>query len=153
MILNREYHLHLSLSRFYPLILGAMAFALMISALIPFEVVLIPAIAASPEKWKRHCFASVIGSAIGATALAAIFLYFGWPLITHLFPDLVESRGWLWPRDWIMNYGAIALMILAALPIAQAPALILAGLFHVPLLYRTGRTTACAPGHSARMLS
>ena len=134
MFLSREYHAHISESRFYPFLIALSAFGLMISALVPFEVVLIPAVAANPPKRaKKIWIAGVVGSALGATALAALFQYFGWPLVDRLIPTLAASRGWVIAQNWVLSYGALALVAIAALPIAQAPALVVVGLLQMPL--------------------
>ena len=135
MFLTREYHLHLEGTRFYSVLIGMSAFFLMLSALVPFEVVLIPAVAATPRRWRRVWLAGFIGSALGATALAALFQYFGWPLIDRLIPSLATSAGWLVAQRWMVNYGVLALVAIATLPIAQAPVLVLCGLLKTPLVY------------------
>lgn len=132
MIFSREYHQRFSRSRFYPVVIGVSAFFLMVSGLVPFEVVLIPAVASTPKRWKRVCIAAVIGSSVGAMALSFIFQTAGWPLLDRLFPALGTSRGWMTAQNWMGQYGAWALIPIAALPIAQAPALAVAGLLQVP---------------------
>ena len=145
MIFSREYHSRFADSRFYPLALGVGAFFLMLSGLVPFEVVLIPAVASSPRRWKMLCLAATLGSAIGAAALAFFFQWLGWPILDHLFPSLGVSRGWITAQNWMDGYGAWALIAISALPIAQAPAIAVAGLlqvsvFKVLLAFLCGKT-------------
>lgn len=132
MLLGREYHLRFQGSRFYHPALSIAAFFLMISCLIPFETVLVPAVASNPKDWRKICAASVIGSALGAAALAALFEHLGLPLMQHLFQDFETTKGWVTASQWLDAYGPWAMTLIAALPIAQGPALAVAGLFKIP---------------------
>ena len=129
--MEKSYYRHLSRSRLYVPALGFSAFFLMISGMIPFEVVLIPAIAASPKQAKSICLSVVLGSACGAITLAALTQKLGRPFISELFPHLTLTRGWIRAEEWIEHYGFFSLIATAALPIAQAPALILSGLLKI----------------------
>jgi len=131
MIFSREYYERFSESRFYPVVLGVSAFFLMLSGLVPFEVVLIPAVAASPSKWKRISAAATLGSATGAVVLAFAFRSLGRAGLDHLFPTLGASHGWSVAQDWMAQYGVWPIVVFAALPIAQAPILAVAGLLQV----------------------
>ncbi len=132
MLLGSEYHLRFKESRFYHSFLMVTGFFLMISCLIPYETVLVPAVASNPKDWRKICAASVIGSALGAAALAAMFEHLGLPLMQHLFQDFERSKGWVMTAQWLGAYGPWAMAVIAALPIAQGPALAVAGLFKIP---------------------
>jgi membrane protein YqaA with SNARE-associated domain len=131
MLFSREYHLRFKDSRFYHLILAATAVFLMLTALVPFEAVLLPAVASNPKDWRKITAASVIGSAVGAALLSGVFQYLGLPIVQHLFPDIEQSRAWFTAAQWIGLYGGWAMGLIAALPIAQGPALAVAGLFQI----------------------
>lgn len=132
MFLQREYHLRFQNSKYYNLTLFLLAFGLMISCLIPFEVVLIPAVASRPNNWRKICSVAVVGSALGAAALSAVFQYFGLPMMENLFPGFTASHGWTMTASWLQSYGAWAMALIAALPVAQGPALAVAGFFKIP---------------------
>lgn len=133
MVLGREYYEHFSKTRYYGVFLALIAFVLMVTGLIPFEVVLIPCVAAAPERWRKIAVRGVIGSALGAMLLAALFQVYGRSLMEHFFPMIQSSKGWLQAESWIDNSGVFALTGIAALPIAQLPAIAFCGLMKMNL--------------------
>lgn len=134
MILGREYYEHFSKSRYYGFYLTLTAFVLMVTGLIPFEVILIPSVAAAPSRWRKIAVCGVLGCALGAVVLAGLFQSYGRPLTEFFFPQLHASRGWIQAEGWIANYGFFALTGIAALPVAQLPAIAVCGLMRMNLL-------------------
>jgi len=138
MLLERVHYEKLSESRFFPLFLGVGSFVLMVTGFVPFEVVLIPSVTVDPSRWRRTVLWSVLGSSIGAACLAMIVRFWGWPIIEQLFPNMGTTASWARAQDWISHYGGFALILVAALPISQAPALILSGLLQIGFTHVLG---------------
>ena len=133
MILAKEYYEHFSRSRYYGAILVFIAFSLMVTGLIPLEIVLLPCIATDPNHWKKIASYCVLGSSLGALILAALFTVYGRAFVEHFFPLLPSSRQFLQMEQWIDNVGVFALAGIAALPIAQLPAIAFCGLMKMNL--------------------
>src|SRR5579883_2009282 len=105
MVLAREYYQHFSSSRYYLLFLFGAAFTFMVTGLIPFEVILIPAVVATPLRSRKLVMAGVLGSSVGAMALAWAFRVYGRYLMLYFFPGLGHSENWLQTEEWISSYG------------------------------------------------
>lgn len=121
-------------TREFPALVGFTAFALTVSMLLPFVPVLVGAIAASRRRSAPIILLSSLGSAVGGLVLFLTFHYLGWSQIVEAYPDLLKSKAWLDAIDWVSRYGVIALFFIAASPLAQTPALIVAAISDLPAL-------------------
>lgn len=120
--------------RYYPLVLGLIAFAVTATFSFPFMLVLIPAVMLAPQRWAVIGLLCGIGSGCGAALLVEIFHNMGWALIAARYPELVQHEAWQWASNWLQRYGLIALLVIAASPMPQTPALLFLALIDPSLL-------------------
>jgi membrane protein YqaA with SNARE-associated domain len=112
--------------RMYPFVVGGVAFVLTMSMAMPFVPVLIATVLARRDRWIAIVLLSSLGSAAGGLVLYLIFHHLGWNQIIAWYPDLVQSQAWSDATRWVSAYGTSALLIVAASPFPQTPALIFA---------------------------
>lgn len=112
----------------YPGVVGLLAVVSAATGLYPFAPVLIAAVVLAPERWRASYGASICGAALGAMLCAQVVQAIGSPLVAQLFPDIEQSRAWTRSAYWIGRHGSAALAIIAALPVPQMPALVVAAL-------------------------
>jgi membrane protein YqaA with SNARE-associated domain len=117
----------------FPWAVGLTAFALTISMLFPFVPILLGAVAASRGRAGLIVALSGLGSAIGGVILYVTFHHLGWNQIAEAYPDLSQSKALLDAIKWMTRYGTIALFFIAASPLAQTPALIIAAISDLPV--------------------
>ena len=118
--------------RVYPLLVGSIALLLTVSMTIPFASVLIAAVLLRPTRWKAIALLSSFGSAAGGLFLYMIFHHLGWNYVVESYPDLVQSKAWIDATRWVSAYGTWALLVLAASPLPQTPALIFTAVSRLP---------------------
>jgi membrane protein YqaA with SNARE-associated domain len=110
--------------RYYPVVVGFFAFAITLTFSFPFGAVLVPATLLAPKRWLSLGLVCGLGSGLGASALVQIFHFVGWETISEHYPDLVQMQSWQWVADWLQRYGLLALLVIAASPLPQTPALL-----------------------------
>jgi membrane protein YqaA with SNARE-associated domain len=110
--------------RLYPLLVAGVALVLTISMSIPFASILIFAVLLRRDRWKEIALLSSIASAAGGVVLYILFHRMGWPYLIEGYPDLVQSKAWIDATRWVTAYGTWALLVVAASPLPQTPALI-----------------------------
>ncbi len=120
-------------SRWYALVAGILAFASAVSMLVPFTLILLPAVLLKPRAWKHLWLSCSIGSACGATLLVLLFHHLGWAQLYAHYPQLHDSASWQQIMQWMKIYGVLALALVAALPVAQTPALIFCSITAQPI--------------------
>ena len=120
--------------RYYPLVVALFAFAVTVTFSFPFAVVLVPAVLLAPQRWLVLGLFCGLASGCGAAVLVEIFHHLGWAFIAERYPDLVRLESWQWASDWLQHYGLVALLIIAASPMPQTPALLLYSLINPPML-------------------
>jgi len=133
--------------RYYPLVVAAVAFVVTATFSFPFALALIPAVLLAPQRWRSLGVLCGIGSGCGAALLVAVFHQLGWEFIAARYPQLVRLEAWQWASAWLQHYGLIALLIIAASPMPQTPALLLYSLVNPPLL---GVLAAVGAGKTAK---
>lgn len=136
-------------SRAYPLVVAFVAFAVTVTFSFPFVLALIPAVLLAPQRWRSLGVLCGIGSGCGAALLVEIFHYLGWTFIAARYPELVQLETWQWASEWLQHYGLIALLLIAASPMPQTPALLFCALANLPVL---GILAAVAIGKTAKYL-
>jgi membrane protein YqaA with SNARE-associated domain len=120
-------------SRHYVLLVSLLACASTLSMLVPFSVVLVPAVLLRPRDWRRLWLGCACGSACGAALLVLVFHHLGWQQLYQHYPELQDSASWQLIALWLSRYGLLTLAVIAALPTAQTPALVLCSLTPLPL--------------------
>jgi membrane protein YqaA with SNARE-associated domain len=113
-------------SRWYGPLTGAIAFALTLTASAPFTAVLVAALWLTPHRWKALVVFSSLGGALGGIVLVSGFQHLGWGPLYSAFPDLAAAPTWQRIVRAIEDYGVAALAVVAAAPMPQTPALIIA---------------------------
>ena len=110
--------------RYYPWVVAFFAFVITLTFSFPFAAVLIPATLLAPQRWLSLGLLCGLGSGLGASALVLVFHTVGWETIVQHYPDLVQMESWQWVHDKLLHYGLFALMLIAASPLPQTPALL-----------------------------
>ncbi len=122
-----------SASRSYPFVIGLMALGATLSMAIPVTSILLFAVLAKPQQWRRIWLWSCLGSALGGSLLVLVFHHLAWGQIYTAFPKFETSVSWLRVTRWVLDYGLIALTWITALPLPQTPALIMCGVTRLPV--------------------
>lgn len=110
--------------RYYPLVVGFFAFAVTLTFSFPFAAIVVPATLLAPKRWLSLGLLCGIGSGCGASLLVEIFHHLGWQNITQMYPQMVQLQTWQWAKEWLEQYGLLALLVIAASPMPQTPALL-----------------------------
>jgi membrane protein YqaA with SNARE-associated domain len=111
--------------RYVPLIAAALSFASTFTMSSPATFVIITAVLLARARWKAIVLQSAIASALAGTLLFLLFRHLGWEQLQAQFPDMQSSAAWLRAVDWVEAWGVPALFVMAALPLPQAPAILL----------------------------
>ena len=119
----------------YPFLLGFFAFIDNIIIIIPIDGLLVSSIILRAKRWLSFSLANTIGSSLGALLLAYLVEIHGLPKIIEYFPNL--THGWVWQttENFFVKYGLIVVFVVAAAPIFQHPAIILAALANISLYH------------------
>lgn len=117
----------------YPPLLGLLAALDNLVIVIPNDGLLISSSMLMPRRWFALASCVSIGSTIGAVALAAIVETQGLAWILGLYPGIDQTTTWTWTQGIFESYGLIVVFLVALAPIAQQPAVVLAGLANTPL--------------------
>jgi membrane protein YqaA with SNARE-associated domain len=118
--------------RVYPLLVGSVALLLTVSMTIPFASILIAAVLLRPARWKAIALLSSVGSAAGGLIVYMFFDHLGWIYVVDTYPDLLQSKAWIDATRWVSSYGLWALLVVAASPLPQTPALIFTAVSSLP---------------------
>lgn len=120
--------------RYYPLVVACVAFLVTATFSFPFALALIPAVLLAPQRWRSLGVLCGISSGCGAALLVEVFHRLGWEFIAARYPQLIQLEAWQWASAWLQHYGLFALLIIAASPMPQTPALLIYSLVNPPLL-------------------
>lgn len=101
--------------------------------IIPNDGILISSTMLIPKRWLTFAIWITVGSTVGAMLLASLVELHGLPWILNYYPWLSENSTWGWMNSFFVQYGLIVVFIVAATPLAQQPAVILAALANTPL--------------------
>jgi membrane protein YqaA with SNARE-associated domain len=121
-------------ARVYPFVVGVIACLLTLSMTIPFASILIGAVLLNRERWVAIVVVSSIGSAFGGVFLYLGIHHLGWAEVLALYPQLAQSETWSIMTRWISDYGVWALLLFAASPLPQTPALVITAVSRVPVI-------------------
>src|SRR5581483_7712786 len=72
------------------------------------------------------------GSASGGALFTHLLGHFGAAFLQTRMPQVVASSHWQHTIEWVARYGMVTLAAIAALPLAQSPALVLAAILQMP---------------------
>lgn len=117
----------------YPLCVGLLAALSAGTSLYPFGPVIVAATVFAPNRWRGIIVGAALGAVTGATGLTLAVRGLGVELVDAWFPAVRQSGLWAHSADWIDRHGSLALGAIAALPVPQLPAIVLAGLSDMSL--------------------
>lgn len=130
---------------------------------IPNDGILISSAMLTPKRWHMLAISVAVGSTLGALALAAVVELQGLPWILETYPGINETKTWILASEFFTKYGLLLVFLVALAPIAQQPAVLIAGLANTPLfdlaaVVFTGRLIkflimAYAGAHAPRLLT
>jgi membrane protein YqaA with SNARE-associated domain len=109
----------------------ALAFAATLLA-VAFVPVLCGLVALKKKHWMRMAIYCAIGSALGATFMAWLVAQYGTQTVAEYLPGIARSREWAAGLRWVEQYGFVALIAVAGLPVSQTPILIVCALLGMP---------------------
>ncbi|GAA5184499.1 hypothetical protein GCM10025771_38710 [Niveibacterium umoris] len=95
-----------------------------LTAAYPITLIISTAVLIAPKRWRSIAAVSTLGSALGACALVILFHHMAWEQLYAHFPALGTHPRWHLVTQWTQAYGLAALLLVAALPLPQTPALI-----------------------------
>jgi membrane protein YqaA with SNARE-associated domain len=121
-------------ARVYPFVVGVIACLLTVSMTVPFVSILIGAVLVNRERWVAIVIVSSFGSAFGGVFLYLGIHHLGWAEVLALYPQLAQSETWSTMTRWISDYGVWALLLVAASPLPQTPALAITAVSRVPVI-------------------
>lgn len=119
--------------RYYPLVVASVAFVSTVTFSFPFAVALVPSVLLCRKRWLLIGLLCGVASGCGAAVLVEIFHQLGQAVVLSRFSNLVELESWRLASQWLQNYGVIALLVIAASPIPQTPALLFCALAEVSI--------------------
>ncbi len=122
----------LASSPLFPLLGVTFAFAATLLA-VAFVPVLCALVALKRRHWARTALGCAIGSALGATVLAWLVGEYGPQFTAEFLPNIARSREWETGLRWVDQYGFVALIAVAGLPLSQTPVLLVCALMGMPL--------------------
>lgn len=112
----------------YPVLIGFLAGLDNLVVVIPTDGILVSSVLLQPRRWLRFAAFVTVGSTCGALILAWLVQQHGLPLIETYYPSLLQTKSWLWTEKLFDEYGLIVVFCVAATPLIQHPAIILAAL-------------------------
>ncbi len=118
----------------YPPLIGLLAALDNFIIVIPNDGILISSSMLTPKRWFILAFCITVGSTVGAVGLAALIELQGLPWILEIVPGADQSTTWKMTDDFFQDYGLIVVFVVAATPLMQQPAIILASLANTPLI-------------------
>lgn len=101
---------------------------------IPTDGILVSSTMLRAKRWVLFAVSISVGSTLGAMALAAVVELKGLPWILEVYPGLDETTSWIWSIQFFEKYGLLLVFFVAATPLMQHPAVILASLANTPLM-------------------
>ena len=122
----------LAARRTFPLWCGVVAFVATLSMTVPVVPLLSVLVVMGRRRWPWLVLSSVVGSATAGAFLVHVLGDYGSAFVAAQIPEIVATSHWRHTVSWISRYGMFALAFIAALPVAQSPALILVAVLGMP---------------------
>jgi membrane protein YqaA with SNARE-associated domain len=128
----------------YPYLLGLLAALDFFVVVIPTDGLIISSTLLRPQGWLRFALLTAIGSTLGSALLLWITNELGVPYLLDSFGGLTNNSFWIWSLNFFKEHGLIVVFLIAATPLAQQPAVLLASLAETPFknflfIYLLGR--------------
>ena len=101
--------------------------------IIPTDGLLISSTMLIPKKWLSFAISVTIGSLIGAMGIAYLVELHGLPWLLNFYPDLDQTKSWIWSQQFFENYGLLCVFVVSLTPLMQHPAIVLAVLVNTPM--------------------
>lgn len=101
---------------------------------IPTDGILVSSTMLRAKNWILFAVSISVGSTLGAMVLASVVELKGLPWILNIYPGLDETTSWIWTMQFFEKYGLLLVFFVAATPLMQQPAVILASLANTPLM-------------------
>lgn len=101
--------------------------------IIPNDGILIGSSMLVPRRWAIFAISVAIGSTIGALTLGYLVEQNGLPWIMEFYPEIDQSRVWIWSDKFFGDYGLLLVFAVSLSPLLQQPVVILAALANTPL--------------------
>lgn len=114
------------------LVLAAICVGATWSFSVPVGPFLMAFCAGAPRRWPVFALTASLATGLAAVALVATLSAGLAPWVADRVPGLVVSPEWLQLRAWIDDWGLPAMLVWLALPLPQAPFVVLASLVHMP---------------------
>lgn len=102
---------------------------------IPTEGLLVSSVILQPKKWIQAFMWISVGSALGSTGLGFASAYYGEAVVHFFVKDALSSPVWVKAQHFLDLHGPLSVGLIAFSPIPLQPAVVLAGLAHMPLFY------------------
>lgn len=115
-------------ARIYPLVVGGLAVISAGTGLYPFGPVIVAATVFAVERWRSIYLGAALGAATGAALCALVVQVAGISMVDAAFPEVRQHAYWERSTYWIGRHGALAMGVIAALPVPEMPALIASAL-------------------------
>jgi membrane protein YqaA with SNARE-associated domain len=116
----------------FPLWGGVVAFLATLSFTVPVVPLLTALVVVNRRRWAWLVISSAVGSATAGALFVHVLGHYGGAFVAAQIPEIVATSHWQHTALWISTYGMLALAFIAALPIAQTPALILVAILGMP---------------------
>ena len=103
--------------------------------IVPLDPIVVGAFLAAPKRRFRVAWMTALGSTLGAVGFALLIRHHGMDFLNAFTPGILEND---WARTlgaWIRDYGFWALAGSASVPIYQHPAVALAALSPLPMIW------------------
>ena len=102
---------------------------------VPTDGILVSSSMLITRRWFLYAMSISIGSTFGALILAGVVEYHGLPWILEHYPGIDQTDSWVRAEKFFDQYGLLFVFAIAATPLIQQPAVILAGLANTPLVH------------------
>lgn len=122
----------------YPSLVAGLALSDCFILIVPTDGILVSSVLMNPKKWLRLALWTTVGSTLGAGLLAWTIESYGMGFIFKIYPDLMLSSMWIWTENFFNQYGLLVVLLVAASPLAQHPAIVLAALSGANIFFITG---------------
>lgn len=117
----------------YAPVAGLLALLDVFLVVIPTDGIVVSSAMLTPRRWFWLATWVTVGSTLGTLLLAFLVEKHGLPWILHYYPGLEQSTTWTWTLQFFDRYGLFLVFAIAASPLMQQPAVILAALANTPL--------------------
>lgn len=114
----------------FPVIVGILSglnlFTLVLSG--PLVVLFCSAVLANRERWFWTSLANAVGTVLGCCLMVLLIEQRGTDFIKESFPSTFKSKWWSWTEGVMQDYGSLAAVPVAAMPIILHPLIFFAKL-------------------------